>query len=59
MRESEYEANLELARSIQRAGHVQVRKPAPREDCTLVIVVTFALGLACGAVLGILLAFGV
>jgi len=57
MRESEYEANRELARGVQRISHVQVRKPAPREDCTLAIVVTLALGIACGAVLGILLAY--
>jgi len=57
MRESEYEANRELARGVRRTGHVQVRKPAQREDCTLVIVVTLALGIACGAVLGILLAY--
>jgi len=57
MRESEYEANRELARGIQRTCTWPVRKPAPREDCTLAIVVTFALGIACGAVLGILLAY--
>jgi len=59
MRESEYEANRELARGVRRTSHVQMRKPAQREDCTLAIVVTLALGIACGAVLGVLLALGI
>jgi hypothetical protein len=54
MRESEYWANIELARGIQRR-YAQVYKPARRESQALAVT----LAIACGAVIGILLALGV
>ena len=55
MRESEYWANIELARGAQRSRHVQVYKPARRESRALAVT----LAIACGAVIGVLLALGV
>jgi len=55
MRESEYRANLELAKGAQRTRHVQVYKPEKRENRALAVVLTIAFGVA----IGVLLALGV
>jgi len=55
MRESEYEANRELARGAQRTRYTQVYKPEKRESRALAVVLAIAFGVA----IGVLLAFGV
>jgi hypothetical protein len=55
MRESEYWANIELARGVRRTRHAQVYKPAKPESRALAVT----LAIACGAVIGTLLALGV
>ena len=55
MRESEYRANLELARGALRTRHAQVYKPEKRESRALAVVLTSAFGVA----IGVLLAMGI
>jgi len=55
MRESEYEANRQLARGAQRTRYTQVYKPAKRESRALAVILAIALG----AVLGVLIALGI
>ena len=55
MRESEYEANRQLARGALRTRHAQVYKPEKRENRALAVILASAFG----AVLGVLAALGV
>jgi len=55
MRESEYEANLELARRIQHPRHVPVYEPPRREVHALDLILAAIIG----AVLGTLIALAI
>jgi len=55
MKESEYIANLELARGAQRRAHVRVYQPAKRENRALAVVLV----IVCGMSIGVMLALGI